>query len=139
MCILLSHLLYGIYISHLLKWTQHTNKTQLHFTTLLMKPVLLLRLHICVRFLNMSFRYKILSAFLYTNHYIWYTIIYTYTIWSQLCDIVNCKTCRLMGMVQCVKLFDEFTFAHSIFAYVTPRTIFILGTFWNCNRIVTIH
>ena len=94
MCILLCHLLYGIYISHLLKWTQHTNKTQLHFTTLLMKPVILLRFHICVRFLNMSFEYKILSAFLYTNHYFWYTIIYTYTIFFQLCNIANCKTCR---------------------------------------------
>ena len=80
MCILLSHLLYGIYISHLLKWTQHTNKTQLHFTTLLMKPVILLRFHICVRFLNMSFQYKILSAFLYTNQFLVHSHIYLYNL-----------------------------------------------------------
>ena len=80
MCILLSHLLYGIYISHLLKWTQHTNKTQLHFTTLLMKPVILLRFHICVRFLNMSFQYKILLAFLYTNHFLVHSHIYLYNL-----------------------------------------------------------
>ena len=80
MCILLCHLLYGIYISHLLKWTQHTNKTQLHFTTLLMKPVILLRFHICVRFLNMSFQYKILLAFLYTNHFLVHSHIYLYNL-----------------------------------------------------------
>ena len=80
MCILLSHLLYGFYISHLLKWTQHTNKTQLHFTTSLMKPVILLRFHICVRFLNMSFEYKILSAFLYTNQFLVHSHIYLYNL-----------------------------------------------------------
>ena len=84
MCILLSHLLYGIYISHLLKWTQHTNKTQLHFTTLLMKPVILLRFHICIRFLNMSFQYKILLAFLYTNHFLVHSHIYLYNlVWRR--------------------------------------------------------
>ena len=39
MRILVGYLLYGIYISHLLKWTQNTNKIQLHFMTLLMKPM----------------------------------------------------------------------------------------------------
>ena len=121
MCILLSHLLYGIYISHLLKWTQHTNKTQLHFTTLLMKPVLLLRLHICVRFLNMSFEYKILSAFLYTNHYFWYTIIYTYTIWFQLCNIANCKTCRLRWVWSSVLSYSSNLPLHIPFLHMLPH------------------
>lgn len=132
MCILLSHLLYGIYISHLLKWTQHTNKTQLHFTTLLMKPVLLLRLHICVRFLNMSFEYKILSAFLYTNHYFWYTIIYTYTIWFQLCN--NPKKYKL-DMQYCKNFKFSYALSHDEDGYglvywIIPRIY--LCTFHFC-------
>ena len=43
-----------IYISHLLKWTQNTNKIQLHFTTQLMKPALLVCYQLCTIYVCIS-------------------------------------------------------------------------------------